>query len=208
MKIVQVFSYDRESDAFAMRTFPDSALLKGGKPVFLPYDGHEYLLSVGVALVVGKLGKGFAPRFADRYVERVAPVALFEDSTMAKALAGKNTDISMARCFDGAVNIGCMLPPHTLTETITFRLEPLRGNGSGAKEYGFSAQTVMPRWREAVSFMAQTMTFKTGDMVIIAREAPIIVTSENRLRVYTAPASDCGIDNPRNNDTILDFNIK
>lgn len=208
MKILQAFRYHRDPDGFSMRTFPDSALLKGGKPVFLPCEEHEYRLSAGMALVIGKLGKGFAPRFADRYVEHVAPVAVFEDITMAMALAGESTCASMAWSFDGAVNIGCMLPPRMLTETITFRLGPLCHNGMEVMEYRFAAEAVMPQWREALSFMARTMTFRTGDMVVLARESPLKVAPESCLTACFAPAPIYETNNPKHHDTILDFNIK
>lgn len=191
-----------------MRVFPDSALLKGGKPVFLPYEEHEYRLSVGVALVIGKLGKGFAPRFADRYVNHVAPVAVFNDITMAKELADNNTDNSMAWAFDGAVNTGRPLSPAALTQTVTFRLEPLRHNGMEAVEYRFVAHDVMVQWRDAFSFMARTMTFKTGDMVILAQEFPLKITPDSSLTAYMAPASTYENNYPKLHDTILDFNIK
>lgn len=209
MKILQVFRYDNRPDGFSVRCFPDSALLKGGKPVFLPFEHHDYRLSLGLGVVIGKLGKGFAPRFVDRYVDQVVPVAVFEDSTMSGELAERNVSRTMAYSFDGAVSIGSGLSAEAIAEKITFHITSLPHGGRDMAVQDFSLEKFMPDWRDAISFMAATMTFKTGDMVIMAQNYQRMITPGKHLTAYRTSASDYDeTDNYNNCDTILDFNIK
>lgn len=208
MKILQPVLPGRDLDGLSVRCFPDSALLKGGKPVFLPYENHEYRLSAGVALIIGKLGKGFAPGFADRYVDHIVPVAVFEDIDMARSQREKHLDPSMAWMFDGAVNMGREVSKQALGKEIIIRLAPIRSGSEAVPEMRFCAERHMPDWKDVLSAMAQTMTFKTGDMIIMAEEYSGVIAPETHLTAHVDAFLINENSNNKHHDTILDFNIK
>lgn len=83
------------------RVIPDSAVGRISQPWFVPDFGSEWRAHLALAVRVGRLGKGIAPRYFDRYVDAVTllwvPVA---DG------CGSNIDF-----MDGAVVCGQWLPP-------------------------------------------------------------------------------------------------
>ena len=50
---------------------PDSAILKDGKPFFVPDFSHEVHYETEVVVRICRLGKNIAPRFAHRYYDAV-----------------------------------------------------------------------------------------------------------------------------------------
>lgn len=58
--------------------YPSSALIHGGKPFFLPDFGGPWSVRPAVALRLCRLGKSIDARFARRYIDAMAPVAVFE----------------------------------------------------------------------------------------------------------------------------------
>ena len=51
---------------------PDSAILKDGKPFFVPDFSHEVHYETEVVVRICRLGKNIAPRFAHRYYDAVS----------------------------------------------------------------------------------------------------------------------------------------
>ena len=56
---------------------PDSAILKGGKPFFIPDFAERFDYEAELVVRISKLGKNIAPRFAHRYYDAVGFVALW-----------------------------------------------------------------------------------------------------------------------------------
>ena len=50
---------------------PDSAILKGGKPFFIPDFAERFDYEAELVVRISKLGKNIAPRFAHRYYDAV-----------------------------------------------------------------------------------------------------------------------------------------
>ena len=63
--------------------YPSSAVIHGGKPFFLPDFGGPWSVRPAVALRLCRLGKSIDEKFAMRYVDAMAPVALFEPQEFA-----------------------------------------------------------------------------------------------------------------------------
>ena len=50
---------------------PDSAILKDGKPFFIPDFSNEIHYETELVVRINRLGKNIAPRFANRYYDAV-----------------------------------------------------------------------------------------------------------------------------------------
>ena len=50
---------------------PDSAILKDGKPFFIPDFSNEIHYETELVVRINRLGKNIAPRFANRYYDSV-----------------------------------------------------------------------------------------------------------------------------------------
>ena len=62
-------TFESEDPVLFMK--PDTALLKGGKPFFLPDFSEEMHYETELVVKISRLGKNIAERFADRYYEEV-----------------------------------------------------------------------------------------------------------------------------------------
>ncbi len=77
-------------------TQPDSALLKDGKPFFMPDNLGDVSVQLAVVACIDRLGKSIAKRFAHRYYNEVSLGAQF----------GGSIEGVFAQVFDGAAVMG------------------------------------------------------------------------------------------------------
>ena len=63
---------------------PDSAILKDGKPFFIPDFSDEVHYETEVVVRICRLGKNIAPRFANRYYDAVSSVKRVIPGNFAK----------------------------------------------------------------------------------------------------------------------------
>ncbi len=59
-----------------------AAILQGGNPFFVPDFASKFEARTALAIKIGRLGKGIAPRFAHRYIDSAAPAVLFVASDL------------------------------------------------------------------------------------------------------------------------------
>ncbi len=132
-----------------LRVIADSALLKGGKPFFLPDFAPEFRARASLALRIGRLGKNVAPRFAHRYIDAVA--------------AALHIEADPAECpcpysFDGAAVFGEMMAPEDAPAAFTLE--------GGSEPIEWRADAVEPDAAGAVALVSRYMTIKTGDLIL------------------------------------------
>ncbi len=60
---------------------PDSAILKDGKPFFIPDFSNEVHYETEVVVRICRLGKNIAPRFASRYYDAVTVGSTLQHAT-------------------------------------------------------------------------------------------------------------------------------
>lgn len=61
-----------------MHVIPDSAIGRDSQPWFLPDFGSNWRGYEAVAVRIGRLGKGIAPKFAERYVDAMTTIWVAE----------------------------------------------------------------------------------------------------------------------------------
>ncbi len=101
---MKVLVFDRcSADVFdenaIAEIIPDSAIIKDGKPFFIPDDAKRWKYSCGVAVRICRLGKNISEKFASRYIDAYAPCI----TTFPADSKGFN---ALNRCHEGAVIIG------------------------------------------------------------------------------------------------------
>lgn len=94
---------------------PDSAIVKDGRPVFLPQIEGGWEFWIGVALRSSRLGKNVGARFAMRYVD-AATLCL-----MPRPKEGYAPADDLSHSFDGAAAIGRWLPLDALAGEFSCR---------------------------------------------------------------------------------------
>lgn len=121
-----------KGDMLQTITIPDSAIIRSGRPMFLPRWADEFIARPAIAYHCCRLGKTISPRFAYRYCDAVAPAVVV-------SAAGLETpqkfplSSALATAFDGAfllgdwmsINENGLREDHTITMNITGN-EPLK----------------------------------------------------------------------------------
>ncbi len=116
---MKVLVFDRNSaDCFdaasaVVEMIPDSAIIKDGKPFFIPASAESWTYSCGVAFRVCRLGKNMSEKFAPRYIDAYAPCV----TTRPVAVDGFN---ALNRCHEGAVILGEWRSPDDVAEVFEF----------------------------------------------------------------------------------------
>ena len=85
---------------------PDSAILKDGKPFFIPDFSNEIHYETELVVRINRLGKNIAPRFANRYYDAVTvgidlqPVT-FNESSVNRGIPGSFVKVLTHRLLLG-----------------------------------------------------------------------------------------------------------
>ena len=83
----------------------DSAIVKTGKPFFVPHFAHNFTGTPALVMHIDRLGKHIAPRFAHRYCLAVAP-AIKVTARGIDAEQHHQATSALAHSFDGALLLG------------------------------------------------------------------------------------------------------
>ncbi len=142
-----------------------SSILQGGNPYFVPDFAGRFTATPALAVKIGKLGKGIAPRFAGRYVDSVAPALLFVAEDLLQNLRSRGLPWTRAVSYDRCLALGAFesRPLDSLEEcSVEIRLTE-----------GDHTETSTLRLSEGVSSIAATIsaisrdnTLKTGDIIL------------------------------------------
>ena len=117
--------YERKTEEPVIFTKADSALLKNGKPFFIPdFMGridHEAELVVRIC----RLGKGIPEKFAHRYYDAVTVGVDFTAREVQKKAKDLGRPWTIAKGFDGSAVIGEWVPIARSEERSTFNIQDL-----------------------------------------------------------------------------------
>lgn len=83
-----------------------AAILQGGNPFFVPDFAAHFEARTALAIKIGKLGKGIAPRFVGRYVDSAAPAMLFVAADLLRSIKENGLPWTQAISYDRALALG------------------------------------------------------------------------------------------------------
>lgn len=176
-------------DLFLM---PDSSLVKGGKPVFLPDADKPFAINLSIALSISKVGKKIAPRFAYRYFNAASIAVNFIDMDAWREVKAHGGSWAWSRAFDGSVAISEPVAIDTdLAEKLSFTLK------IDNDEYTWDSSNMRMSIADTLSWVSQRFTFKMGDLYLIGLSAHFIDVKIGQ-----------HIEGFINDKKILEFNIK
>lgn len=142
---------------------PDSALLRDGKPFFLPNFSSEIAYQLCVVVRIGRLGKCIAPRFAHRYYSEVTLGIDWIARDMQTPLLKACWSQELCRSFDNSATIGTFVPLDELggdVQSLPFRLCI-----DGVTVCEDSTSQMIHHVDETLSYVSQYMTVKMGDLL-------------------------------------------
>jgi 2-keto-4-pentenoate hydratase/2-oxohepta-3-ene-1,7-dioic acid hydratase in catechol pathway len=145
---------------------PDSALLKGGRPFFVPEELGRIEYETELVVRICRLGKGIPKRFAHRYYDAVTVGIDFTARELQQQLRGKGLPWERAKAFDGSAAIGRWIDIVPDVQTDEHRLSHrlrLAVNGTVVQD-GNTADMLFDI-DALISYISQTFTLRTGDLL-------------------------------------------
>ena len=152
--------YNEEGPVVLSR--PDTTLVKGGKPCFIPDDMGAVSGEAHLVVRVCRLGKSIPERFAHRYYDAVTVGIDFTARDLQHEAREKGLPWEICKGFDGSAVIGEWVPKEKFldVQALHFHLDI---NGQTVQE-GCSSD-MLYKVDELVSYISQFFTLKTGDLL-------------------------------------------
>ncbi|MCM1108536.1 MAG: fumarylacetoacetate hydrolase family protein [Clostridium sp.] len=148
----------------------DSALLKDGKPFFIPdFTGRcEYETELVVRIC--RLGKNIAPRFACRYYDAVTVGIDFTARDMQEQFRRQGLPWELCKGFDGSAVVGDFVPVDEWPDVqrLHFHLDI---NGRTVQS-GYAGDMLF-RIDELISYVSRFYTLKMGDLLYTGTPAGV-----------------------------------
>ena len=160
----------------------DSALLKDGKPFFIPDFSSEIHYETEVVVKINKLGKNIAERFAHRYYDEVTVGIDFTARDLQSELRQKGLPWEICKGFDQSAVIGDFVP---LSESgdiqnLDFHLDI---DGKTVQK-GNTSEMTFPV-DKIISYVSRFFTLKIGDLIYTGTPAGVgAVKIGNNLQGY------------------------
>lgn len=141
---------------------PDSALLKDGKPFFIPDFTSQPEYETELVLRIGRLGKNIAAKFAYRYYDAVTVGIDLTARDLQQKLRASGSPWEISKAFDGSAIIGEFVPAEQIQniQNINFSLcinDELRQSGN-------SRDMIFPV-DEIIAYVSRFFTLKIGDLI-------------------------------------------
>ncbi len=151
-------------------TKADSALLKDGKPFFVPDFMGRIDYETELVVRVCRLGKGIAERFAHRYYDAVTVGIDFTARDMQQRLRADGLPWDVCKGFDGSAVVGEWVEKDLLRDirTLTFR-----GEVNGHVVQQACAADMIFGIDRLVSYISTFFTLKTGDIIFTGTPAGV-----------------------------------
>lgn len=170
MKIIAGYPSISENGSFVTKVmvWPDSVLIKSGKPVFIPENGN-YDIFWGVGAKITSVGKSIRKKFAGRYYNEVAPVAFLLNKEASSKLQVKHDPSACDIVEDYSVICGDFIPSDELKGNCKLKvsmrsLDSQELSGTDCFEEA-TLKDVDDTLNEVMETASKRNTIKTGDLV-------------------------------------------
>jgi 2-keto-4-pentenoate hydratase/2-oxohepta-3-ene-1,7-dioic acid hydratase in catechol pathway len=173
---------------------PESALLLNNKPFFYPDFSTDVQYETEIVVVIDRLGKRIAPKFAHRYYSEITVGIDFTARDLQKNCKEKGHPWEIAKSFDNSAPIGRMTSKTTFPDlqNINFHLD-LNGTTvqqGNTKDMIFTVDQI-------IAHVSRYFTLKTGDLIFTGTPHGVgSVNIGDHLQAYLE------------NELVLDFKVK
>lgn len=150
---------------------PDSALLRDGKPFFLPDFSADMQYEAEVVVRICRLGKHIAPRFAHRYYDAATVGIDFTARDLQQRFRQEGLPWELAKGFDNSAAIGRFLPLEQLggnVQQLDFRLDI-----DGREAQHGRTSDMLTGVDDLIAYVSRFMTLKMGDLLFTGTPAGV-----------------------------------
>jgi acylpyruvate hydrolase len=148
---------------------PDTALLKDGKPFYLPDHLGEVHHELEIVLRICKNGKHISEKFAPDYYDQIGLGIDFTARTLQNELKTKGLPWELAKAFDSSAVLGDLVPKHELSLS-DLQLELLVNNEQ--RQYGNTADMLFS-FNYIISFVSRYFSLRQGDLIYTGTPAGV-----------------------------------
>ena len=143
-------------------TKADSALLKDGKPFFIPDWSERVDYEAEIVVRICRLGKGIPTRFAHRYYDAVTVGIDFTARDWQEQARAKGLPWDVCKGFDGSAVIGQWVEKEKFrdVQALQFHLDI---NGTTVQQ-GCTSD-MLYKIDELIAYISTYFTLKTGDLL-------------------------------------------
>ena len=154
-------------------TKPDSSLLTGGRPVFVPHHTERCDYETELVVRINHLGKCIPERFAHRYYDEVTLGIDFTARDVQQRLRSEGLPWDLCKGFDGSATVGQWVALAEVAgeggiQDLHFHLDI---NGTTVQR-GHTADMLHSVDR-IVSYVSTFFTLKTGDLIFTGTPAGV-----------------------------------
>lgn len=140
----------------------DSALLKDGKPFFIPDFTQELHHEAEIVVKIDRLGKNIAERFAHRYYHEVTVGIDFTARDLQNRLREKGLPWEISKSFDHSAVVGTFVP---LEEVGDIRRLPFHLDINGELRQAGNTENMLFNVDRIIAYVSQFFTLKMGDLI-------------------------------------------
>lgn len=141
---------------------PDSAILKDGKPFFIPEFTQRVDYETELVVRICRLGKHIAPRFAHRYYDAVTVGIDFTARDLQDDFRAKGLPWELCKGFDDSAVLGNFVPVEKFSDIqdLHFHLDV-----DGETVQRGNTADMLFKVDEIIAYVSQFCTLKIGDIL-------------------------------------------
>lgn len=150
---------------------PDSAILKDGKPFFVPDFSHEVHYETEVVVRICRLGKNIAPRFAHRYYDAVTVGIDFTARDLQRKFHEAGNPWELCKGFDNSAAIGTFISLEQAggdLQNLDFHLDI-----DGCEVQRGNTADMLFKIDDIIAYVSRFMTLKIGDLLFTGTPAGV-----------------------------------
>ena len=141
---------------------PDSAILKDGKPFFIPEFSNEVHYETELVVRINRLGKNIAPRFAHRYYDALTVGIDFTARDLQRQFRAAGNPWELCKGFDSSAAIGTFVPVERFADVQNLRFHlDIDGN---TVQQGDTADMLF-KIDDIIAYVSRFVTLKIGDLL-------------------------------------------
>ena len=140
----------------------DSALLKDGKPFFIPDFSSEVHYETEIVIRICRLGKSIAERFAHRYYDEVTVGIDFTARDLQRRLRERGLPWELSKSFDNSAVIGSFIP---LAEAGDINHLPFHLEINGERVQTGDTADMLFKVDQIIAYVSRFFTLKIGDLI-------------------------------------------
>lgn len=173
---------------------PDTAIVKGNKPFYLPDFSTEIHHEVEIVLKINRVGKHIAEKFAHRYYAEIGIGIDFTARDLQAKCKDKGLPWEIAKAFDNSAPVGEFVSKDEFADlnNIDFRLDI-----NGRTVQSGNTRDMIFKFDKLIEHVSRFVTIKIGDLIYTGTPAGVgPVKIDDHLQAYIG------------DKCLLDFHVK